>query len=48
MIGMVVMESDAGGLVVCGGRMDGWCVCIVDGIGVDRLVGEFGRGVSEV
>ena len=30
------------------GCMHGWCVCIVDAIGVDMLVGGFGRGVSEV
>ena len=48
MIGWVRVESNAGGWMVCVGRVDGWCLCIVDAIGVDRLVGGFGRGVSEV
>ena len=26
----------------------GWCVCIVNAIGIDRLVSGFGRGGSEV
>ena len=30
------------------GGVYGWCVCIVDAIGIDRLVGGFGRGGSEV
>ena len=41
MIGLVGVESDAGGWVVCVGHVDGWCVCIVDAIGVDRLVSGF-------
>ena len=46
MIGLVRVESDTCRWMVCVGRVDGWCVCIVDAIGVDRLVGGFGRGVS--
>ena len=48
MIGLVGVESDVGGWVVCVVPVDRWCVCIVDAIGVDRLVGGFGRAVSEV
>ena len=33
--------------MVCVGRMHG-CVCVVDVIGVDRWVGGFRAGVSEV
>ena len=38
MIGLVSVDSEAWGWVVCVGRVDGWCVCIVDVIGVDRWV----------
>ena len=48
MIGMFGWYSYTGmGMVWCGG-MYGWCVCIVYAIGIDRLVGGCGRGVSEV
>ena len=41
-------NSDAGVWMVWFGGVHGWCVCIVDVIGVDRLVGGFGRRVSKV
>ena len=34
-------------MVWCGG-MYGWCVCIVDVIGIDRMVGGCWRRGSEV
>ena len=48
MIGMVWGYSYVGmGMVWCGG-MYGWCVCIVDVIGIDRMVGGCWRRGSEV
>ena len=41
-------KSDAGVWMVWLGYMHGWCVCIVDAIGVDGLVYHLWRGVSEV
>ena len=47
MIGMVAGYSYVGiGMVRCGG-VYGWCVCIADVIGIDRLVDVCGRGGSE-
>ena len=48
MIGLVGVESDAGGWVVCVGHVDGWCLCAADAIGVDRLISGFWRGFSEI
>ena len=41
-------NSDAEMRMVWLGCVHGWCVCIVDAIGIDNLVGGFGTGVSEV
>ena len=41
-------SSHAGVWMVSLGCIHGWCICTVDAIGVDMLVGGFGRGVSEV
>ena len=48
MIGMVGEYSYAGMGMIWNGSMYGWCICIVGVIGIDRLVGRFGRGGSEV
>ena len=47
MIGFVG-NSDVGVRVVWLGYVHGWCLYMVDAIGLDRLVGRFGRGVTEV
>ena len=50
MVGMVGRGgySYVGKGMVWYGGVYGWCVCIVDAIGIDRLVGGFGRGGSEL
>ena len=48
MIGMVGGYSYVGMRVVWCGGMYGWCVCIVDMIGIDRVVDGCRRRGSQV
>ena len=48
MIGLIGGNSDVCVWVVRGECVHGWCVRIVDEIGIDRQSGGFRRGVSEV
>ena len=48
MIGMVGGYSYVEMRMVLSGSVYEWCVCIVDVIGIDRLVSRCGSGGSEV